>query len=141
MTGVLDRMKSWLFAEEDENLEPLSLEEETEAPRRRERQRLIPLNSRSGEIFIRRPRTQDEAKICVDCLRGRRAVIVNLREVQLEDAQRVLDFLKGATYALGGQMEPAGERVFLLTPQSIGIMVEDEVAQATPRASTFWEEI
>ena len=140
MSGVVDKVKSWLFAEE-EDLEDFNLEEETDVPRRRERQRLIPLQPRAGEIFIRRPRTQDEAKICVDCLRGRRAVIVNLREVQLEDAQRVLDFLKGATYALGGQMEPAGERVFLLTPQNIGIMIEDEVGQATPRASTFWQEI
>ena len=141
MSGVMDRVKSWLFAEEAESGEPFSLEEESEAPRRRERHRLIPLHPRAGEIFIRRPRTQDEAKICVDCLRGRRAVIVNLREVQVEDAQRVLDFLKGAAYALGGQMEPAGERVFLVTPQNIGVMVEDEVAQATPRPSTFWQEI
>jgi len=136
MTGVLDKVKSWLFAEE-EALEPFNVEEETEAPRKR---RLIPLHSRAGEIFIRRPRSQDEAKICVDCLRGRRAVIVNLKEVAPEDALRVFDFLAGATYALGGQVEQAGDKVYLVTPQSIGIMSEETAQAVAPRAS-FWQEV
>jgi len=137
MSGVMDRVKSWLFAEDEEGLEPLNLQEETEAPRKRSR--LIPLHPRAGDIFIRRPRNQDEAKICVDCLRGRRAVVVNLKDVQPEDALRVFDFLTGACYAVGGQVEQAGDKVYLVTPQNIGIMAE-ETSQVTPR-SDFWQEI
>jgi cell division inhibitor SepF len=133
----MDRVKSWLFAEDEEGLEPLNLQEETEAPRKRSR--LIPLHPRAGDIFIRRPRNQDEAKICVDCLRGRRAVVVNLKDVQPEDALRVFDFLTGACYAVGGQVEQAGDKVYLVTPQNIGIMAE-ETSQVTPR-SDFWQEI
>src|SRR5574340_1720279 len=135
MTRVLEKMKSWLFAEEGDGYESLGLEPEAEAPPKRGR--LIPLPSRAGEIFIRRPRNQEEAKICVDCLRGRRAVIVNLKDVQPEHAQRVFDFLAGATYALGGQVEQAGELVYLVTPHSIGIMAE-ESQQVAPR-SGFWQ--
>jgi cell division inhibitor SepF len=137
MSGVMEKVKSWLFAEEGDGMEPFALEEETEAPRKRGR--LIPLHSRAGEIFIRRPRNQEEAKICIDCLRGRRAVVVNLKDVQPEDALRVFDFLTGATYALGGQLEQAGDKVYLLTPQNIGIMAED-TAQVAPR-SNFWQEL
>lgn len=137
MSGVMDRVKSWLFAEDEDGLEALNVEEETGPPRRRSR--LIPLHSRAGEIFIRRPRNQEEGKICVDCLRGRRAVIVNLKDVQPEDALRVFDFLAGACYALGGQLEQAGDKVYLVTPQNIGIMAE-ETTQVTPRSS-FWQEI
>ena len=137
MSGVMDRVKSWLFAEDEEGLEPLNLQDETEVPRKRNR--LIPLHPRAGDIFIRRPRNQDEAKICVDCLRGRRAVVVNLKDVQPEDALRVFDFLTGACYAVGGQVEQAGDKVYLVTPQNIGIMAE-ETSQVTPR-SDFWQEI
>ena len=138
MSGVMDKVKSWLFAEEGEGMEPFNVDEETEASRKRGR--LIPLHSRAGEIFIRRPRNQEEAKICVDCLRGRRAVIVNLKEVQPEDALRVFDFLAGACYALGGQVEQAGDKVYLVTPQNIGIMAEETTQQVTPRSS-FWQDI
>ncbi len=138
MFGLLDRVRSWLFAEDDYGAVPPGEEEMSTPPRRLAG--LIPLHSRSGEIFIRRPRDQEEAKICVDCLRGRRAVVVNLKEVQPEHAVRVFDFLAGATYALGGQLEQAGDGVYLATPQNIGIMAEEEGLASSPESS-FWQEI
>jgi len=139
MIGIVERIRSWLFAEDDYTMLPPGEEDEAStAPRRRER--LIKLSSRAGEIFIRRPRDQEEARICVDCLRGRRAVVVNLKEVQPEHALRVFDFLAGATFALGGQLEQAGDGVYLLTPHNIGIMAEEENAAPTPQSS-FWQEI
>ena len=139
MFGIVDRIKSVLFAEDEYGIAPAG-EEDEEQPTPRRRERLIKLNSRSGEIFIRRPRNQDEARICVDCLRGRRAVVVNLKDVQPDHALRVFDFLAGATYAVGGQLEQAGEGVYLLTPQNIGIMAEEEKAASTPN-SDIWREI
>jgi cell division inhibitor SepF len=139
MSGLLEKMKSWLFAEEEDGYEGPATEEEPGAPAPR-RNRLIPIHSRAGEIFIRRPRNQEEGRICVDCLRGRRAVIVNLKDVQQEHALRVFDFLAGATYALGGQLEQAGDGVYLVTPHSIGIMAEDAQQQVAPRPG-FWQEI
>jgi len=139
MFGIVDRIKSVLFAEDEYGMAPAG-EEYEEQPTPRRRERLIKLNSRAGEIFIRRPRNQDEARICVDCLRGRRAVVVNLKEVQPDHALRVFDFLAGATYAVGGQLEQAGESVYLLTPQNIGIMAEEEKVASTPNTD-IWREI
>jgi len=139
MFGLLDRMRSWLFPDDDYGPAPPGGDDDVPAvPRRREP--VIRFHSRSGEIFIRRPRNQDEARICVDCLRDRRAVVVNLKQVQPDHALRVFDFLAGAAYALGGQLEQAGDGVYLVTPHNIGIMVDDEGAPASPR-SHFWQEI
>lgn len=138
MSGLLEKVKSWLFAEDQESYDAPSGEEEPAPPLPR-RNRLIPIHSRAGEIFIRRPRNQEEARICVDCLRGRRAVVINLKDVQTDHALRVFDFLAGATYALGGQLEQAGDSVYLVTPHGIGIMAEEE-QQVAPRPSS-WQEI
>lgn len=67
-------------------------------------------------------------------------MVVNLKDVQPDHALRVFDFLAGATYAVGGQLEQAGEGVYLLTPQNIGIMAEEEKAASTPN-SDIWREI
>ena len=148
MFGLFDRVRSWLFAEDDFSVVPPGEEEEELSAAPRRRGKLIHLNSRAGEIFIRRPRDQDEARICVDCLRGRRAVVVNLREVQPDHALRVFDFLAGATYALGGQLEQAGDGVYLVTPHNIGIIAEeaavspaDSASSASSARSEFWQEI
>jgi cell division inhibitor SepF len=140
MFGIVDRIKSMLFAEGEYGVVPLGEDHEDHEPTPRRRDRLIRLSSRSGEIFIRRPRNQDEARICVDCLRSRRAVVVNLKDVQSDHALRVFDFLAGATYAVGGQLEQAGDGVYLLTPQNIGVMAEDESTPAMPK-SDVWQEI
>jgi len=138
MFGIVDKIKSVLFAEDDYAVAPTGDDDDEPAPRRRER--VIKLSSRSGEIFIRRPRNQNEARICVDCLRGRKAVVVNLKDVQPDHALRVFDFLTGATYAVGGQLEQAGDGVYLLTPHNIGIMAEEASEPATARSS-YWQEI
>ncbi len=138
MFGIVEKLKSVLFAEDEYGTAPSGEEFDEPTPRRKER--VIKLNSRSGEIFIRRPRNQDEARICIDCLRSRRAVVVNLKEVQPDHALRVFDFLTGATYALGGQLEQAGDGVYLLTPHNIGVMAEEESSAKTPR-SDYWQEI
>jgi len=138
MLGLLSRAKTWLFAYDADGSEPPGFDEVPD-PLPRRKARLIPLHSRSGEIFIRRPRNQEEARICIDCLRGRRAVIVNLKDVQTDHAVRVFDFLGGAVYALGGQIEQAGDSVYVVTPQSIGIMAEEETRAAGP--ATSWQEI
>jgi cell division inhibitor SepF len=141
MLGIVEKIKAVLFAEDeyDEVVPPGEDFEETPAPSRR-KDKVIKLNSRAGEIFIRRPQNQDEARICIDCLRCRRAVVVNLKDVQPENALRVFDFLTGATYAVGGQLEQAGDGVYLLTPQNIGIMAEDEGAARTPRGE-LWQNL
>ena len=138
MFGIVEKLKSVLFAEDEYGAAPPGEEFDEPTPRRKER--VIKLNSRSGEIFIRRPRNQDEARICIDCLRSRRAVVVNLKDVQPDHALRVFDFLTGATYALGGQLEQAGDGVYLLTPHNIGVMAEEEHSAPTPR-SDHWQEI
>ena len=140
MLGLMERVRSWFFPEDDYEAGPPDEEEEVGAPPRR-RGALINFHSRSGEIFIRRPRNQDEARICVDCLRGRRAVVVNLKNVQPDHALRVFDFLAGATYALGGQVEQAGDGVYLVTPHNIGIMAEEEQGQPASAQPDFWQEI
>ncbi len=140
MTRVLRTVKAWLFAEDEDGLELPDYPEDGADPTPRKRHRLISIRSRAGEIFIRRPRDQEDARICVDCLRSGRAVVVNLKDVRTEDAVRIFDFLGGATYALGGQLEQAGDHVYLLTPQNIGVMAEEET-EAPVVHENSWQDI
>ena len=57
----------------------------------------------------------------IDSLRSRQAIIVDFRRVAAKDTQRVLDFLSGALYALGGSQERIGDGMFLFTPEGVTI--------------------
>ncbi|MCL2802727.1 MAG: cell division protein SepF [Micrococcales bacterium] len=81
-------------------------------------------------IVTARPRGYNEAKTVGTPYREGVPVIMNLTDVVGEvDAQRLVDFAGGMTYALRGRLERITQRVFLLTPAS----VEISQVEAAPR--------
>ena len=51
--------------------------------------------------------------------------------------ERIIDFLNGATYALDGSVEKIGEMVYLFTPSSVIIDIEDKPAPVGVRAAVY----
>ena len=60
-----------------------------------------------------------------DRLKERRPVIVNFERTDEEVARRGVDFISGVTYALDGFYQKVGDKVFLFTPSTTSISVED----------------
>lgn len=54
-------------------------------------------------------------------LKNRRPVVVNLEHIDRETARRILDFMSGATYALGGLMRKVSANIFLFAPSNVDI--------------------
>jgi len=76
---------------------------------------------RQVRVVVIEPRTFEEAKGITDNLKSRRPVIVNLEQADQELAQRVVDFVSGATYALNGNMQKVGNAIFLFVPNNMDI--------------------
>jgi len=69
----------------------------------------------------------------VDGLRDGTQQIVNLEQTASDMAERLIDFMNGATYAIDGAVEKIGEHVYLFTPSTVTVDVED---RATAGART-----
>ncbi len=93
--------------------------------------------SRQTHITVRRAiQTFDDARRAADGLKDGQQQIVNLEQTSSDMTERIIDFLNGATYALDGSVEKIGEMVYLFTPSSVIIDIEDK--PATPvRAAIF----
>jgi cell division inhibitor SepF len=133
MSGVLERVKGWLFAEDDGD--------ESVAPAHGDggaKPRLL-LHPRQDEIFVRWPKSLDDAQVCADCLKARRPVVVNLRVLEDHKARRVLDFLGGVIYALDGHLEQAGDGVYVLAPANMFITAEAD-EQPVAADADLWTE-
>lgn len=73
-------------------------------------------------VIITYPRSYEDVSGIIDSLRSRQAIIVDFRRVADKDTQRVLDFLSGAIYALGGSQQRINDNMFLFTPE--GVMIQ-----------------
>ena len=83
--------------------------------------------ARQTHITVRRAiQTFDDARRAADGLKDGQQQIVNLEQTTHDMSERIIDFLNGATYALDGSVEKIGEQVYLFTPSSVIIDIEDK---------------
>lgn len=73
------------------------------------------------KVMVVEPRSFEEVQTIVDQMRARRPVILNLESLDKDLAQKILNFLNGAIYALGGETQRVAQGIFFFAPQGIDI--------------------
>ena len=77
-------------------------------------------------VILLEPRAYSESQQIADYLKKSSSVIVNLKRVTPDQAKRIVDFLSGTIYAIGGDLQKLGGGIFLLTPK--GMAVEGKIS-------------
>jgi len=110
-------------------------EEEMETPkesysvlgRRREQKevnKVVILHGGETKVHIIKPNTFDEAPLISDSLKANKIVVVNTSGLEPRTAQRLLDFIAGSTYALGGDLQEVENGVYVLSPSTVEVSRE-----------------
>ncbi|MEF9941029.1 MAG: cell division protein SepF [Lachnospiraceae bacterium] len=77
--------------------------------------------SGSMEVCVVKPTSVDDAREITETLLSGRTVILNLEGLDLEVAQRIIDFTSGATFAISGNLQKISNYIFLVTPTNVDI--------------------
>jgi FtsZ-interacting cell division protein YlmF len=75
----------------------------------------------SSSISMIRIKTVDECKNVIRTLLEKKSVLLSLEEMDSVQAQRVVDTMSGATFAIGAKMNRASARSWLLTPSTVEV--------------------
>lgn len=94
-----------------------------------------------SKMILMEPRAFSESQQISDYLKARHAVVVNLKRVTPDQAKRIVDFLSGSLYAIGGTLQKLGSGIFLCTPNNVSVegkMTEttNEKTPKTPKKET-----
>lgn len=73
------------------------------------------------EVCVVRPATVEDARAITDTLLVDRTVILNLEGLDVEIAQRIIDFTSGSCYAINGHLQKVSNYIFIITPASVDI--------------------
>lgn len=141
--GVFSKIKNFFYLEdEDEEIqppikEPAALPQETVTRKTKkivnshgEEKTLNVINIQSAnalkntKVIIVEPRVYAEAQDISEHLKNKRAIIVNLQRIDREAGMRIIDFLSGTVYALGGDIQRIGDNIFLCTPDNVEVQGE-----------------
>ena len=86
-----------------------------------------------SKMMLLEPRAYSESQQIADYLKKRNAVVVNLKRVTPDQAKRIVDFLYGTIYAIGGDIQKLGGGIFLCTPNNVNVegSISDDNQQNT----------
>ena len=79
-------------------------------------------NAYNGKMVVYRPVSYEDTQNIIDNLTAQKAVIVNMEQIDVEVAQRILDFMSGASYAVNGRVYKVSSRIFIVAPASVNIV-------------------
>ena len=114
---ALDKLKNFLGGNDDEV--EVSPEEEYYTTTKEEYH--VANGVAGSKMMLLEPRAYSESQQIADYLKGRNAVVVNLKRVTPEQAKRIVDFLYGTIYAIGGDLQKLGGGIFLCTPKNVNV--------------------
>lgn len=78
-------------------------------------------NDGKTKMILVEPRAYSESVQISDYLKSRNSVVVNLQRVTADQGKRIVDFLSGTIYAIGGDMQKIGNGIFLCTPKNMNV--------------------
>ena len=71
------------------------------------------LNSAKSKIVLYEPRVYSDAKDVAQNLLNNKAVVINFSRMEDSSARRIVDFITGTVYALNGEIQRIGDKIFL----------------------------
>jgi len=75
----------------------------------------------NNQMVLVEPRAYSESQTIADHLKAKNTVVVNMKRVTEAQAKRIIDFLTGTLYALGGELQKIGPGIYLCTPKNVSV--------------------
>lgn len=88
------------------------------APAKNGRNRMM---SNGMEVCVIKPTSVEDAREITDTLLENRTVLLNMEGLDVDMAQRIIDFTSGSTYAIDGNLQKVSHYIFILTPRGVDV--------------------
>lgn len=137
--SIKNKFEKWFYLEDEEEEvqeQPRREEQRTvkEQPRQMRSRKQSPTEAqqpatvvslqsiqKSSKVILVEPRVYAEAQDISEHLKNKRAVVVNLQRIERDQGIRIVDFLSGTVYALGGDIQRIGTDIFLCVPDNVEV--------------------
>ena len=73
------------------------------------------------EVCVIKPSTVEDAREITETLLSNRTVVLNLEGLDVDVAQRIIDFTSGSCFAISGNLQKISHYIFIITPASVDI--------------------
>ena len=72
-------------------------------------------------VCVVKPRNMEDAREITETLLANCTVVLNMEGLDLDLAQRIIDFTSGSCYAISGNLQKVSNYIFIITPASVDV--------------------
>jgi len=124
--GTMNKMLKWIgISDEEEEVYEVEAEGEEVIEPATPLGRKAKVSSIAGsgpsKVVVIQFLNFDDAKDAADHLKNKKPIVANLEKLDNETTRRVVDFLSGAVYGVGGKIQNVSNRIFLITPSNVEV--------------------
>lgn len=85
--------------------------------------KVVPIRTspKGFEVCIMKPSTFEDSQEICDMLLSGRAAVINLEGLDVDLAQRIMDFISGSVYSMNGKLHQISSFIFIISPESVDI--------------------
>lgn len=73
------------------------------------------------EVCVIKPTSVEDAREITETLLSNRTVVLNMEGLDVDIAQRIIDFTSGSCFAIDGNLQKISHFIFIITPASVDI--------------------
>jgi cell division inhibitor SepF len=77
--------------------------------------------SNGMEVCVIKPTSVEDAREITETLLNNRTVVLNVEGLDVEIAQRIIDFTSGSCFAISGNLQKISNYIFIITPSTVDI--------------------
>ncbi len=132
--------KSYYDDDDDDFIEPVK-KAKPKSNRATGPSKLVSINSRNnnrsnGTVRVIKPQEFNEAQMVTDYLKEGDSIVINMEGIEVHAAQRIIDFIGGACYALNGSLQAISANIFIAAPSNIDVTgdLRDEILSGSALA-------
>lgn len=83
--------------------------------------KVVPMNGvmKQSEVCMIIPKEYNDTKEIAEILLSGKTVVLNMEAMNLDTAQRVIDFISGACFTMGGNMQKVSKKIIIATPSNV----------------------
>ena len=98
-------------------------------PKEKPQSKITPMRSSSRraqtaggmEVCVIKPTSFDESREITETLLANRTVVLNVEGLDVDIAQRIIDFTSGSCFAINGNLQKISNYIFIITPENVDI--------------------
>ncbi len=90
------------------------------------------------EVCVIKPTSVDDAREITETLLDGKTVVLNLEGLDIDLAQRIIDFTSGSCFAMRGNLQKISSYIFIITPKNVDIFGDfQDILNGTIKVSTM----